>query len=397
MLRFSRPLFFPQLVHLEDVIFKSWSGDSGSTPIYKLDWGPVDERKAKSYNFGDFPGTLPKTYDDWVKNFLFAIPTNYLDQINYSVRQAVFEWNAELRFDTMIREICLSPAISHIQVAFKLIADCLYDKETNYFYRNPDKKVAPHAMLYKFWAFQTGEGLIREHSAFNRIEPLVSKDPAHNDDSISFTCRTFLNDIAAFEKEAFKSRVFGETVTGPCKSAFDIMCVKVEDLDFKSFKNAMGLELLRAQWDNGRSSGIMNIDCGNLRRIGKTTFMRELVKKYREKCGTEVDIMMMTGDVQQAQAYKDLVDEGIITSVVIANLNTSWSKDIFSQAEWKNDIILAFSDEVPDAVTYISTSKLPITYVCGFYSCPGTTPITFSESAKTLTIAGSMPNIVSVT
>jgi len=100
---------------------------------------------------------------------IFAIPQTYMTEIHRCVHLALFEWGTNRPFDIMIRKICLEPAISYIFVSFRLIADCLYDKKTNYFYRGEDKIFATQAMLYKFWSFQTGCGLIKKHAHFERL------------------------------------------------------------------------------------------------------------------------------------------------------------------------------------------------------------------------------------
>jgi hypothetical protein len=82
----NHSLFFPTLTFQSDAQFKSWGSDSDkSTPVYKLDWGTVDDIKESKWKGTDavtsdskFPGTLPQKYDEWVKSMSFAIPGAYL-------------------------------------------------------------------------------------------------------------------------------------------------------------------------------------------------------------------------------------------------------------------------------------------------------------------------------
>jgi hypothetical protein len=180
-------LLFPSLVRCGETTFKSWSDGKSATTLYRLDWSRADSAREASWVkwVGDRPstsntttylckyhGTLPKKYDDWVKSMLFAIPQNYFDEIRRTARMGLIEWSTGRPFDTMIRDICLQPAIGYIFTSFRLLADCLYDEKTNYFYRGPDKVIAPQALLYKFWSGQTGGGLVRDHAHFNRIESM---------------------------------------------------------------------------------------------------------------------------------------------------------------------------------------------------------------------------------
>lgn len=203
MLSLRNNLLFPHFIHQGEVSFKSWSDSQKTTDIYKLDWDPIDNtRKERCLKDADtseviFPGTLPEPYDSWVKDMLFAIPNMYMEEIRRCARLALIEWGASRPFDTMIREICLEPAIYYVYVSFRLIADCLYDEKTEYFYRGEDKSFATQAMLYKFWSFQTGWGLIRDHAQFRRIiTPHLY--------NTNILVRKFIKTINEHEKKHFK-------------------------------------------------------------------------------------------------------------------------------------------------------------------------------------------------
>lgn len=215
-------LLFPSLVRCGETTFKS--GSSGATTLYRLDWNRADSAREASwvkwagngpstsntaFYLCKYHGTLPKKYDDWVKDMLFAIPQSYYDEIHRTARLGLIEWSTERHFDTMIREICLQPAIGYIFTSFRLLADCLYDEKTNYFSRDPDKVIAPQALLYKFWSGQTGRGLIRDHADFRRIESSVQCTCGENekcskcekeDSSTSYHIRCFLKAIKEHEE-----------------------------------------------------------------------------------------------------------------------------------------------------------------------------------------------------
>lgn len=173
----TKSLLFPKLKFQKNVNIKGngWEKDA---IIYILDWTKCDEQKERLFNnwksnhYPDkniwYVSTLPKPYDALVKNFQFIIDGKYLREINRNSHNAFYEWNFQRSFDTVIREMCLEPAISFAQVAFRLLGDCLYNSETNYYERdNILRLIAPRIMLYKFWAHQTGRGLLKRHSLFD--------------------------------------------------------------------------------------------------------------------------------------------------------------------------------------------------------------------------------------
>lgn len=216
MIRLNHPIF-PSLIRHDDVSFGSWSSDSSkTTAVYTIDWNKLDKYKyerfvedAKRHSMPDryqFPGTLPEPYDSWVKGLEFSIPVRYLEEIRYNARMAQMIYCSPHPFDTMIREICCEPAIAHVFVAFRLIADCVYDRKKNYFYRGDDKILVPQALLYKFWSHQTGDGLIRDHAWFRRIEWLLddkhTQDPGN--DSATREVQKFITAIDGFQEKLSK-------------------------------------------------------------------------------------------------------------------------------------------------------------------------------------------------
>ncbi len=187
MLGIRNPLFFPRLIRTGEVKFKAWSDTAKTTTTYELDWSESEKKKEEGYYkwYSGYASTdnqanefmyipeLPKKHDDWLKNFTIAIPAHYLETIRSFSRRGLDVWIGRYPFDTMIREICLKPAIAYIDVAFRLIADCLYDPSTKYFYRGADKILFAHIALYKFWSGQTGGGLLERNADFDRLESMI--------------------------------------------------------------------------------------------------------------------------------------------------------------------------------------------------------------------------------
>jgi hypothetical protein len=86
---------------------------------------------------------------------------------------AMTEWSINRPFDTTIKEMCHSPAIKCIQVAFELIADCAYDEKDNYFLRVDNKYLIAPLLMFRFWQHQTGSGMIKEHSNFHKLQSIL--------------------------------------------------------------------------------------------------------------------------------------------------------------------------------------------------------------------------------
>jgi hypothetical protein len=177
----SHPVF-PHLIYLKDVKFKGWGSDGKdkSTRLYRLDWEGLDifkQQQHAEWNKKYWPNTivsinfrLDPYYEDLLQSLRFAIPNHYLEEIHEQTQNAVTEWAKERRFDTVIREDCLKPAIEHAKVAFELVCDCVFDEKTNYYLRADNKYILAHLLLYRFWMGQTGRGCVQEHAGFPYLE-----------------------------------------------------------------------------------------------------------------------------------------------------------------------------------------------------------------------------------
>lgn len=212
MFRLRHRFVFPRLIQLGDVNFKSWSSRD-KTPLYKLDWDAHDEIinehhqtwNRKCWPAKELPITInfPEPWESKLKGYRYAIPHEYMDAIHESTMKAELEWNQERHFDTNIREMCLKPGISFIEVAFRLLSDCLYSEETNYFLRDPNKwSIGVTLHLIRFWQHQTGSGLVLNHSRFHEVESLLSfKESQYGSDEGDDNQTSELRRFVKFAKE----------------------------------------------------------------------------------------------------------------------------------------------------------------------------------------------------
>ena len=158
----------------------------------------------------NFPGIMPKYYMEWMDKKLFCISASYMTEIKRNAMRAFEEWVVINRpFDTMIREMCLLPAIAHVAVAFKLIEDCAYNPSTKYFDRGDLNKILRYAMMFRFWSHQTGMGLIEDHSEFKILESFTKKDCHHISEPIKKQIKKFLKAIEQFKKNMEKEMNIG--------------------------------------------------------------------------------------------------------------------------------------------------------------------------------------------
>ena len=233
MLNYTSPLHFPHLKYVRSVALGK---GHNSTPLYTLDWGYKHRKCEASHkkwlkdyhpdkNIPFYP-SLPEKYDRWMQNLTFAIPFDYLSEIQRNSRRGLEEWNIHRGFDTNIREKCLEPGISNIYIAFYLIADCAYDETENYYYRGHDSQLIPHALAYNFWAHQTGRGCIRDHAKLYELQRTIDLHSKYVEKKMGFIISTetlrafedFLDEIRAHEAawdEAVNVLHFEKTVEGP--------------------------------------------------------------------------------------------------------------------------------------------------------------------------------------
>jgi len=181
-------LVFPSLTRIDEVSFKSWSESKGKTGVYKLNWDGFDKRileKAVKAHYAvtvyDNDGNpmerefeapsqpLPKEWDEMLNKIEYAIPHHYLDEIRRMTHMGMLEWAQERHFNTSIREMCLEPAQTFIGCAFKLIADCCYDRNMNYFMRDDFKHFVAPLCIYRFWKHQTGDAHPIQHSGIDKL------------------------------------------------------------------------------------------------------------------------------------------------------------------------------------------------------------------------------------
>lgn len=215
----------PQLQHIGTGYLKVGKRNNQYN-IYCLKWDRSDAFKGQP--------TLPADYDNAIKSLKFALPRDYRREIMHYATMYHIERHRERPFDTVIRDLCLKPAISAIECAFALLLDCLYDDQNEVWMHefvtildrkasNPtitlDRSLLLSLMLYKFWRGNTGSGLIWDRAGLDALErrmmdlerPLpddVHQDMhgAIHDRNRAITIRRLLADLRTFESNHTRVR-----------------------------------------------------------------------------------------------------------------------------------------------------------------------------------------------
>lgn len=134
-------LHFPKIRYLDQRTL-----DNGrQTNIYELDWTGLRQ--------------LPEPYNTEVNSLMFGIDDAYMTEIKRNQERATEEWSLGRPFDTIIRDMCITPAIEHVKVFFKLLWDCACP-----FAEDKDKWWLANAMAYRMWMGQTGSMCVRRNA-----------------------------------------------------------------------------------------------------------------------------------------------------------------------------------------------------------------------------------------
>jgi hypothetical protein len=186
---------FPELKIIDKVPNKTRNTNESELYLVELDWSKVDsfksEKKKEWYKKFSIDNptkeqseALTQVLDevDWCGEILYPqkykwifdkysqikMPKSYYEECLYLSRKAFEEWNRTKPFDTNVREELLEVSIKYAELFFYLICDAVYiynsttsKNDDFYFYGSI---LFRSLMLYRFWKFQTGGGLLYDKS-----------------------------------------------------------------------------------------------------------------------------------------------------------------------------------------------------------------------------------------
>lgn len=193
MLNNIQKLFFPKIIFQGSKEINHNNETSKIVNLYKLDW----IHKENKCNNGN--SELPFKYEEKIKNFIFAIPDPYLKEIRRNSWISIYELNMIRDIDSSLKYIYLKPVISYISTSFNLLSDCIFDMDTEFWYRKDDKIICPYLLLYKFWKNQrqVPKSMIMDYVGIPELITMAENDNLNENelDSINEFLSFFSNDI----------------------------------------------------------------------------------------------------------------------------------------------------------------------------------------------------------
>ncbi len=115
-----------------------------------------------------YPQKYKYVFDKYSK---FKMTQSYYNECLHIKKMAIEEWNRQRPFDTNVREELLTPAISFVESFFYLINDAIYIYNQDFRSDDRDNDYFEHSVLlrslilFRFWKFQTGGGLLVDKSS----------------------------------------------------------------------------------------------------------------------------------------------------------------------------------------------------------------------------------------
>lgn len=194
MLNNTSKLFFPKIEFEKSVEINHNSGDNKIVNLYYLDWN----HKEKKCNNGE--SELPFRYEEKIKNLRFAISDGYLREIRRTSWASVEELNMMRAVDSTMRYLYLKPTVAYVSVAFRLLSDSIFDIDTSFYYRQSDKIILPHLLLYKFWINQrqVPASMIMDYTEIPELMTLASNEELSEEQEL------YINEFLAFFNEDIK-------------------------------------------------------------------------------------------------------------------------------------------------------------------------------------------------
>jgi hypothetical protein len=210
MISIRNELDFPEMLRVGET--NLGGSRKNPIPLFRLDWVSFEERRKAEFQKWlkkhwseeevKFIPRIPEARFKVLNERLYFLNRGYSSEIRRNARRAQEEWGHERPFDTCIRDQCLTPAQSHVEVAFMLLADCAYDKEEDQKLQGPEQHILDNEMLIVMWARQTGGGLIRRNSKLHKLQEQI--DSGRRDQETIDTYAALINDFEELSKRLSK-------------------------------------------------------------------------------------------------------------------------------------------------------------------------------------------------
>jgi hypothetical protein len=193
MLNNTNKLFFPKIAFEKSVEISPNNAENKILNLYTLDWTRKERKCSQGLE------ELSFEYETIIKSLKFAISDAYLREIRRASWSAAYELNVNRSLDSSLKRTYMSPVVSYIEEAFRLLADSSFDEQTNFYYRGKNKIILPHLLLYKFWKKQTQNSMILN---FTRTDELLTISMNEN---LAVEQQTSINKFLNFVNEDMNS------------------------------------------------------------------------------------------------------------------------------------------------------------------------------------------------
>jgi hypothetical protein len=212
---------FPELISTGEV--ELYSGQMGRS--YTIDWSTKENKDIELYEHGTLPHLkdldydidhaysfipfLPEEYYEWLRSIKFAISKDFYREIKRHSRLAIDQWshvNNANHSNGYTNDICLKPAMAHVESAFRLLADSAYSEDRKSYERYGKNVILAPAMTYHFWGNVLDQKSVWNVSGLNRINSSYRyKNPhavqeTHKDEEGRSSMIEFLEDVKEREK-----------------------------------------------------------------------------------------------------------------------------------------------------------------------------------------------------
>ena len=181
MLSFTQKLQFPELIYCGRFSIPPndppGCASMGKTvPLFRLNWEQHDLDVVCRQKQGRV-NLLPDHWVPWLDNCRFVLEATYQSEIHRHCRSALLDWQLDSPFDQRIGEMLQQPAVSHVETAFRLMKDCLWNASKAGWEKGIARNIFLSAALLRFW-----DGKIREVDCA-RLEEIRAKMAGHENPS----------------------------------------------------------------------------------------------------------------------------------------------------------------------------------------------------------------------
>lgn len=150
--------------------------------LSKLNWTACDVAQMNKFNkwrkttgneSADFIHSLPSEWERYLNDKVFSMNMETLNEIRFHILQGIN--NSDRSKLTYIHDnYTFASTVKSFEIAFRILADCLYDEEKSTWASDSEKNLIASLMLFRFWAHQVDVHKVWEFSLIDDLEKKFS-------------------------------------------------------------------------------------------------------------------------------------------------------------------------------------------------------------------------------